>query len=111
MDPILSNFYAMEEHRRKIRKQEAEKFKRANEKLNNSFYIHPPSPSVDRAIEHMYNNLAMHNQFFETIMEQEYGTSVSSSNDSSTCSSDTSSSDNSSSGSDSSSCSSGSSYD
>lgn len=116
MNNHLNSFYAMEEMRRKAREKEAEKFRRANEKLNNSFYRHSnPTPqnnfswttdetSFQKAAQHLSE---IHDITYHNIM-QDYeeprrsssssgcssSSSGSSSNDSSdsSCSSDSSSS-------------------
>lgn len=115
MDPTLSNFYTMEEHRRKAREAEALKFKKANEDLKQSFYRHttvtsiPTTsiPTTSTAINQMHMNLAIHDQMFASIMESEYASTRASAS----CSTDTSSSDSSPSCSDSYSSTTSSSYD
>lgn len=78
MNNHLNSFYAMEEMRRKAREKEAEKFRKANEKLNNSFYRHSnPTPqnnfswttdetSFQKAAQHLSE---VHDMTYHNIMQ------------------------------------------
>ena len=100
MNDYLTSFQTMEAARKRLREEEAKKFKAANDKLNKSFYRYSPPNSSD-AISMMHQNLAIHDQMYGSIMGSSTGVSSCDSSEStstyfnssdSNCSSDTSSS-------------------
>ena len=47
MNDYLTSFHTMEAARKRLREEEARKFREANDKLNRSFYRHSPSSHLD----------------------------------------------------------------
>ena len=79
----------MEAARKRLREEEARKFREANDKLNRSFYRHSHSSHLDH-IEMMHRNLAIHNEKFDSIMRSSSGVSSCDSSESSSTSSSSS---------------------
>ena len=74
MNDYLTSFQTMEAARKRLREEEAKKFKAANDKLNKSFYRHSP-PNSSNAISMMHQNLVIHDQMYGSIMGSSTGVS------------------------------------
>lgn len=74
MNDYLTSFQTMEAARKRLREEEARKFREANDKLNRSFYRHSPSSHLD-PIEMMHRNLAIHDAAYDSIMGSSTGVS------------------------------------
>ena len=92
MNDYLTSFQTMEAARKRLREEEARKFREANDKLNRAFYRHSPSSHLD-PIEMMHRNLAIHNETFDSIMRSSAGVSSCDSSESSSTSSSSSNND------------------